>query len=221
MPLETKIVLSDKELALVKEGEWILTKQVIIQKVFEILNQGVKVIDEEILVNTVETPVFKTDYPKIYKGENYLGLPYVTLDYPRSFKKEDIFALRTMFWWSKFFSITFHVGGSFKKWFLTRLKENHQHIPAEFHICIHEEQWHHHFETDNYIPVQGVSLSRLDKILNEKDFIKLSLKYDLKDINDMQHLLSEGYKTIGKMITNYPGGETILLPDIPKADFDL
>ena len=32
--------------------------------------------------------------PKISKGENYKGLPYVMLDYPRCFGKTDIFAIR-------------------------------------------------------------------------------------------------------------------------------
>ena len=50
--------------------------------------------------------------PKIAKGENYLQLPYVLLDYPRCFDKENIFAIRTMFWWGNFFSITLHLSGS-------------------------------------------------------------------------------------------------------------
>ncbi len=36
MPSTTKITLSDKELSLVQNSEWILTKQVIIQKVYDL-----------------------------------------------------------------------------------------------------------------------------------------------------------------------------------------
>ena len=52
--------------------------------------------------------------PKISKGENYKGLPWLVLDYPRYFNKEDIFAIRTLFWWGNFFSITLHISGKYK-----------------------------------------------------------------------------------------------------------
>ena len=41
--------------------------------------------------------------PKISRGEQYLGLPYVMLDYPRIFSKENVFAIRTFFWWGNYF----------------------------------------------------------------------------------------------------------------------
>ena len=50
--------------------------------------------------------------PKITRGENYQLLPYVILDYPRCFQKEQVFAIRTMFWWGKGISITLHVSGN-------------------------------------------------------------------------------------------------------------
>lgn len=200
MPLKTKIVLSDKELVLVKNDDWILTKQVIIQKVYEILNQSIEAIDEGIPFKTGVGTGFPTEPPKISKGENYLGLPYVTLDYPRFFNKEDIFAIRTMFWWGNFFSITFHVAGCYKKIFATRIIANYQEIQADFFLCIHKEQWHHHFEADNFVPVEGLSQQQMEALLAEKDFIKLALKYDLGQFNNMQELLIEAYKKIGKMI---------------------
>lgn len=194
MPLKTKIVLSDKELALVKNDDWILTKQVIIQKVYEILNQSIEAIDEGIPFR------LPTEPPKISKGESYLGLPYVTLDHPRLFNKVDIFAIRTMFWWGNFFSITFHVAGSYKKIFAKRIIANYPEIPADVFLCIHKEQWHHHFKADNYVPVNSLSQQQMEALVTEKDFIKLALKFDLDQFNNIRELLIEGYKKIGKMI---------------------
>ena len=48
---------------------------------------------------------------KIFRGENYLGLPYLVLDYPKHFSKDSIHAFRTMFWWGNFFSFTMHLQG--------------------------------------------------------------------------------------------------------------
>ena len=55
--------------------------------------------------------------PKISKGENYNGLPYVMFDYPRFFTKENVFAVRTFFWWANYFSVTLHLKGEYKEMF--------------------------------------------------------------------------------------------------------
>src|ERR1035437_2728368 len=48
---------------------------------------------------------------KLFRGENYLYLPYLVLDYPKNFSKESIFSFRTMLWWGNFFSFTLHLQG--------------------------------------------------------------------------------------------------------------
>ncbi|MEI9808974.1 MAG: hypothetical protein WDO16_14545 [Bacteroidota bacterium] len=75
--------------------------------------------------------------PKISKGENYKGLPYLVLDYPRYFEKDNHFAVRSMFWWGNFFSSTLHLSGIYKKKYtsaieasFTQLQEN------DFFICV-------------------------------------------------------------------------------------
>src|SRR4051812_7539492 len=110
----TKITLSDKELSLVKNVEWILTKQMIIQKVYDLFAGGVETIRSAVINSHSLPDNVRLSVPKIYKGENYLQLPYVIMDYPRCFDKEDIFAIRTMFWWGNFFSITLHLSGIYK-----------------------------------------------------------------------------------------------------------
>ena len=74
---------SEKELQLVANTEIILTKEhnytKSISTFWIVSNQYKTILDDrqkipaEVLVNS----------PKIYKGENYHGLPYVMLDYPR------------------------------------------------------------------------------------------------------------------------------------------
>src|SRR5664279_575656 len=102
---EAKIKLSEDELLLVQNAGIILTKNAIMQKavsLFSLLAEGMKTESEN-----AQLPVeVMVAMPKISKGEHYKGLPYVVLDYPRLFTQENIFAIRTLFWWGNYFSIT-------------------------------------------------------------------------------------------------------------------
>ena len=44
---------------------------------------------------------------RVFKGEYYRDLPFVTLDFPRIFEKENVFAYRTMFWGVTFLASRF------------------------------------------------------------------------------------------------------------------
>src|SRR5688572_24832334 len=104
-----KIQLSPDELVMITDTTWILAKQRIIKKVYELF----AVVAEDFkLALTVSDPFptgISQQSAKISKGENYLSLPYVMLDYPSAFSKTGICAVRTMFWWGNFFSITLHL----------------------------------------------------------------------------------------------------------------
>ena len=85
-----KIQLSAEELSLVQNAGWLLTKNTIIEKVYALfgdiahlslsrfsgmrdnLNANPAILLSEVLIPS----------PKISRGENYGGLPWVMLDYP-------------------------------------------------------------------------------------------------------------------------------------------
>ena len=110
----TKIRLSQEEEELVATADWILTKNRVIQKINQLLS-NVQTSQQQFLqtCTTLEKEVLASS-PKISKGENYKGLPWLVLDYPRSFNKEEVFAIRTLFWWGNFFSVTLHLSGKYK-----------------------------------------------------------------------------------------------------------
>ena len=86
---KTKIMLSEQEQQIVNDTQWILTKQAIIQKVYYLFNEQVPVITALFSgTNPEHTGKLLSAVPKISKGENYNGLPYVILDYPSLFDKE-------------------------------------------------------------------------------------------------------------------------------------
>ncbi len=197
----SKLMLSDEEQQLVNNPGWILTKRIIIDKVNNLLgylaeNQK-EVIEKE--KDWLPATVVRST-PKIAKGENYLGLPYLLLDYPRCFEDDNIFTVRTMFWWGNFFSITLHVSGTYKNMFQQKIIGNLFTAKQDIFICIHENQWHHHFEADNYINAKLLSVNELTAIISTKQFVKLAVKFPLHEWNNITALMDESFKAMIEML---------------------
>jgi hypothetical protein len=197
----SKLMLSDDELQLVCNTGWILTKRKIIDKVNGLLGE---ISEEQKMVIEKETSWLPAaviqSTPKIAKGENYLELPYLLLDYPRCFDGENIFAVRTMFWWGNFFSITLHLSGKYKELFQEKIIENTDPVKQYFFICINENQWQHHFEADNYIAIKNFSKDELQHLIHEKKFIKLAIKFALHQWDTIPLLLNKSFKEMIGML---------------------
>lgn len=89
--------------------------------------------------------------PKISKGENYLGFPWMILDQPRHFKPDDIFAVRTLCWFAHGFSITLHLSGaSLQRTLPGLLRSAATFAEKGYYASVHTNPWQHHFEKDNY-----------------------------------------------------------------------
>lgn len=199
---ETKITLSEDELALVTNADWILTKQLITQKVYALLSAQIPAIRSALLNRQTHLPAAVIQsVPKIYKGESYLQLPYVMLDYPRCFDKEDIFAIRTMFWWANFFSITLHLSGKYKCFLKEDVYKNELLKGNNFFVGVNDNQWQHHFNEDNFLPYDKLTTGQQIKSFEKNKFIKLALKFDLQQWSTMDTLLNDGYKKIAALIS--------------------
>ncbi len=155
---KAKIQLSAKEAELVVNADWILTKNGILQKVKYLLEEVQSREQDLLQTDPSRFPVEITQIPpKISRGENYKGLPWLVLDYPRYFGKEDQFAIRSMFWWGNFFSITLHLAGRYKKMYEAQLADCFTSLKTDlFFIGTSNEQWEHHFESSNYLPLTGM-----------------------------------------------------------------
>ena len=198
---KTKIVLSAKELEMVNDSEWILTKQRIIQQVFVLLESVVPDIDSTLLPAWHRLSRQQAVTPRIFKGENYLGLPYVTLDHPRLYEGENTLTVRTMFWWGNFVSVTLHAGGIYKEQLLNKITGLQLGEENQLHICIHENQWHHHFSTDNYRLLNDGAKEKLEEIKTQRDFIKIAYKINLQQFNELPPILLKHYKMLAEIMT--------------------
>ncbi len=111
----SKIQLSADEMQLVSNSDWILTKHRIIEKVYLLFGHLSAQMQVYLAERKEDLPAaLFLQSPKISRGEQYEALPYVVLDYPRVFSKEDVFAVRSFFWWGHYFSITLHLKGKFR-----------------------------------------------------------------------------------------------------------
>lgn len=195
---ETKIRLSEQEMQMVVNAELILTKNRIIEKAGLLLSNLQHSFHEVIVSKETRLPVeiLKTS-AKISRGENYEGLPYLMLDYPRYFTKPDIFAIRTMFWWGHFFSITLHLSGKYKDNFIPGIKNAYSILKAaEFQISAGEDEWIHHFEKNNYLPLLTVSEPGFNQLMQKGSFLKLAKKYPLGDWPVVTEKLENDFKLL-------------------------
>jgi hypothetical protein len=188
--------LTAYELALVADPQILLTKNVIIRKVsglFTDLTESYTTIAVPLLPeNVLRIP------PKISKGEQYLGLPYVVLDYPRLFSKEHTFAIRTFFWWGNFFSIHLQLSGQFQPEYAVSLQKQLTLGNLNgWYIGVHESAWHHHFEPDNY---SRIASHLQHSSLTEAPFIKLAKKIPLSEWDNVQNILTTYFKQLLTML---------------------
>ena len=195
---QTNLRLSAKEMEMIKNADWILTKNGIIRKTIMLLEN---VQEKQQLFLSKEGSHLPTEAvegsPKISKGENYKGLPYLVLDYPRVFEKKNSFAIRTLFWWGNFFSITLHLSGRYKKRYEKKLAASFSELKKSgFRLCTNKEEWEHHFEKTNYISLEKLGLNDYKKNIAENSFIKLAKKYPLQDWDKSGNKLIRDFKKI-------------------------
>ena len=219
---EAKIHLSPFEMELVNNKEWIFTKQLIIEKVYLLLGRlnehFKKIISEE---KEFLPASFQQPGGKITKGENYQKLPYLILDYPAIFSKENILAVRTMFWWGNFFSISLHLSGkNFIK--RTELSERINFLKSKkFFVCVNESEWQHYFQPSNFKNANELTKKEIEMI-SKKSFFKIAKKIELQKWNSVEIFLEKSFREIIELIKiSFPNDEIIPSPGFPTAGSDL
>ena len=105
-----------------------------------------------------------------------------------------------MFWWGNFISVTLHLSGKYKEALAKNILDRLQNNPGDIFICINENEWQHHFEPDNYIVAASITNYKYGKINEHGRFLKLSIKLDLQQWNEMPALLINAYQKMATLI---------------------
>ena len=190
----SKIRLSPSEAALIGNAEVILTKNSIIQKTVALLAE----LQEHLTARHTE---ISFSSPKISKGENYLGLPYVVLDYPRISQGEDLFFIRSMFWWGHFFSSTLQLSGMYKEMAIPQLAAAYPAL-AEKHyfVGIHNDPWQHHFESSNYREINSLSSNEFNTVLQQHPHTKIAARWSLSEWDAAANRLQESWFYLASLV---------------------
>ena len=199
-----KLMLSPKELELVNDPGWILTKNAIIEKVYGLFGELSRSYDGKLLRTDLigkDNAGFRS--PKIAKGEQYENLPWVMLDHPRCFDGENVLAIRSFFWWGNFCSISLFLSGKYRQQYEAAVQQyfsagatgsNNRH---NWFICVKEDPWQHHFREDNYQPMSEWG----NQSFGSLPFIKLGKKISLQEWDNLNDFFEENYSEILKMLT--------------------
>ena len=187
--------LSEQEKFLWNNSYVFLTKKKIIDKIY--IECG-RIIDSIKQTDFYKSSSIEFQNPKISKGENYLGLPWVMLDFPCVFGLENIFAFRVFFYWGKEINSFLILKGNYLNQFSSNIKNNHGSPDFEnLLMCCNENIWQHHID-ENYIPLN--SGSTID--LTNKQFIKLAIKFDASEIESSYLLSINAWSSYCKLLSS-------------------
>jgi hypothetical protein len=161
--MPSKIVLSDADWGFAASPDFILTKNRVIEAVYEMFGSlAMSYVPSAEPLRAVYPEALAVP-PKISRGEQYEGMPWVMLDYPRFFSEEHgHFAIRSFFWWGHFFSIQLHLSGQYAQSALGTL----QHLQQQGWIAgattqpwshqLPNSQWTSLYEIENKKPTEKV-----------------------------------------------------------------
>jgi hypothetical protein len=111
------------------------------------------------------------------------------LDYPRVFGREDVLAIRTMFWWGHSFLITLHLKGRWLERCLPVIEARREELAAAgFHAGVGDDEWRHEHDPENYRV-----LSEIGELTGGRAFLKLSAAVGLDRWPEAPAILREWF----------------------------
>ena len=176
------------DIQLMQNAEFIERKNALLKEFIELLAAH-----GENLQQTYGEAFAQSPLPKVNRGENYKGFPYLVMDFPRVFSKQHVFAFRTLFWWGHFVSCTLHLKGDFLNDYSERIPQLinlSKQSDLQIRCSIQGNEWNHNALSDEYFDPQKLSTEQ------QMDFFKLTTILPLHEINCLHDFLDESHKRI-------------------------
>ncbi len=201
-----KLTLSKKELRLVSNGDWILTKNEIMRKTRDMMGRVHRSQQASFQHKFIDFPEELLQiHGKISRGENCRGLPYLMLDYPRHFERENIFAIRHFFWWGRIISTTLHLSGAWQDYFSDDLKASANFLGSKgYLIYLGDDEWDHDMTGTPYKFInEGLPAEYQDRIDRGK-FVKIGKWQSVDQLNGATAFWEEQFADILTALTQFP-----------------
>ena len=192
----SKVALSDAEWQMAAVPDFILTKNRVIDAVYEIFGELADDYRKVFARSASGYPELAVWSPKISRGEKYEDMPWVMLDYPRCFSEtEGHFAIRSFFWWGHYFSIQLHISGKY-------LQEFGPVLPA-----LQASGWYAGYSTEpwnNQLPNAGwAKLDEEQPVTQAGIFGKAAKKMPILEWASAKRFYEENYRELNAAL--FPG----------------
>jgi len=175
--------ISEQELAILQNRDFLLTKKVIDEKITQLLLKTQQKLTFHIKERQIPLPDKVSLHPrKIARGENYKALPYWVCDFPASLSKQHVWAFRIVVWWGNEVSLSLILKGDFKK------QTGHMSFDPgmnEIFYATHSDPWQLELDTETSIRLTEQNAQKMQEHYREADFLKLSMSLSLNDINKL------------------------------------
>jgi hypothetical protein len=171
--------LSADELTAAASAQLILTKNNVITKAQQLLGQVSHEVQQAVVAGRLHFPV-PVNNPKIAKGEQYKGLPWVMLDSPRQFSQHNVFAVRCMFWWAHPFTCCLHLAGTYKQQMEGRLLNRLALLQQQWLIYRGSDAWQHEIN-GHWLPAASLTARQLEQLMASQTFLKIARQWPLKE----------------------------------------
>jgi hypothetical protein len=102
-----------------------------------------------------------------------------------------------MFWWGNFFSITLHLSGNNKIYFLDKLNNNISVLKRHgFNIYKGDEEWEHDLDPNFYKKISSINNEELNQISSANNFLKLAIKFPIDPLEVIEENLLKNYELL-------------------------
>lgn len=193
-----KLGLSAEERRLVLDPGIILTKNRIIDKVYALFGT---MADELRALPWPEGTDLAS--PKIARGENYRGLPFVMLDFPRLFSSQHVMAIRTHFWWGNYISVVLHLKGRYQGEHSGRVGNAFEKLQHGYWIAVTDDEWEHAMVEPFWKPVHSMEADAFREHIGHHPFLKIGRKFPLEK-DDLGEDLIEAYNMLNILLNTIP-----------------
>jgi hypothetical protein len=188
-----KIHLSNAETEMMLSADIILTKNRVLEKIRLLLEEVQEHQLELIKEKDLKANEIFSVPPKISRGENYLGLPWLILDHPRVSRNDELFFIRSMFWWGRFFSSTLHLSGRHKNLCEENVAASYKDL-RDHSIGMGDDPWVHHFEANNYRKIGTLTEREFRLRCSETKHLKIAINWPLNPWQEAPSKLFEQWK---------------------------
>lgn len=168
-------------IALIEDTHFLLEKAKILSHLTDELHTLGKALKANGLLYNLPTGTLDLP-PKVSKGENYKGLPYLVLDYPRAFGKTDMLAFRVLFWWGHFVSASLYLSGTYLAHYKRKIADAT--TDGSLLISTNTSPWVHDL-AEGHVSLTSFSAEERLRLAHELGYMKLSIQLPLCEISQL------------------------------------